>query len=174
MPTAETDRVRVLKLASAALPCWKCGEVGHQKADCPLSSMEGSSTRPTRQKPPTISVDVSGLRESERPFHGYCQALLGAVQQPAQLASRNGQYQLLELVQTKLHSRHDETTVTSASEQGNLVKCNGLGSGKNRAKKQRIAAGSGSSGGGDGCDGSSGESRNWLGGRKSILLLGCL
>jgi hypothetical protein len=57
---------------AARVPCWKCGELGHFKADC-LS--ENTSSAPPAMAPPVVLMDVSNILEKPKPFQGYCQLL---------------------------------------------------------------------------------------------------
>jgi len=77
LPADEVERIDVFRKAAAAAPCWKCGEMGHFKADCPSDQLAG---RPTLVKPPVSNVDVSGVPTSEGPFEEYCRQLSGAIQ----------------------------------------------------------------------------------------------
>ena len=57
--------------------CWKCGEFGHVKADCPSNQSTG---KPRLIKPPTVSLKVSGILETDQPFGSYCELLSGSIQ----------------------------------------------------------------------------------------------
>jgi hypothetical protein len=54
------------------VPCWKCGELGHFKPDCPS---ENTSSAPPAMAPPVVLMDVSNILENPKPFQGYCQLL---------------------------------------------------------------------------------------------------
>eukprot|EP00521_Asterionellopsis_glacialis_P007168 CAMPEP_0195289264 /NCGR_PEP_ID=MMETSP0707-20130614/5615_1 /TAXON_ID=33640 /ORGANISM="Asterionellopsis glacialis, Strain CCMP134" /LENGTH=204 /DNA_ID=CAMNT_0040349251 /DNA_START=371 /DNA_END=985 /DNA_ORIENTATION=- len=94
LPTNEKERYDIFSRAEAAkaatstatlhppsaltpIICWRCGEVGHFKADCPS---EQSSSKPSLVKPPTISMDVTSVLKSEYPFDTYCNLLMNTVQ----------------------------------------------------------------------------------------------
>mmetsp|Transcript_11596 Transcript_11596/g.16913 ORF Transcript_11596/g.16913 Transcript_11596/m.16913 type:complete len:262 (-) Transcript_11596:1806-2591(-) len=57
--------------------CWKCGEVGHLRADCPSSQRTG---KPSLIKPPSVEIDVSGILDSDKPFDTYCNLLSTTLQ----------------------------------------------------------------------------------------------
>ena len=74
--------------------CWKCGSVGHLKADCPSTQTTG---KPPLIKPPVIEIDVSNVLSSSRPFDAYCDLLATSIQ-------RN----LVEVVETGLFNNKSE------------------------------------------------------------------
>jgi hypothetical protein len=61
---------------------WKCGEVGHVRADC--TSAQGSS-KPPLALPPTTELDVSSIlhvstsETTKAPFQCYCELLATAL-----------------------------------------------------------------------------------------------
>jgi hypothetical protein len=57
--------------------CWKCGEFGHVKANCPTNQLTG---KPQLVRPPTVALDVSGILEAVRPFGTYCDLLATSIQ----------------------------------------------------------------------------------------------
>jgi hypothetical protein len=80
--------------------CWKCGEYGHVKADCPSKQSTG---KPQLILPPQLILDVSGVflktREEQRPFLSYCNLLKTSIQRS---------HVLLE--ETDLNNKHDDDT----------------------------------------------------------------
>ena len=62
---------------NALAPCWKCGMLGHVKADCPSTQTTG---KPQLIKPPLMEIDVSNVLHSERPFDAYCTLLSSSIQ----------------------------------------------------------------------------------------------
>ena len=78
LPVDEEERLAVLKQATATIPCWKCGIVGHFKADCP-----SDLTRPVRLEPPSLAMDVEKVLHSPQPFDTYCQLLAETLQECA-------------------------------------------------------------------------------------------
>lgn len=67
MPDEELRKV--LKEAASQIPCWKCGKIGHYKADCPL--VEALS----HIEPPTRYWNIESALTSSQPFTQYCQVL---------------------------------------------------------------------------------------------------
>mmetsp|Transcript_7932 Transcript_7932/g.22853 ORF Transcript_7932/g.22853 Transcript_7932/m.22853 type:complete len:410 (-) Transcript_7932:171-1400(-) len=57
---------------AARVPCWKCGELGHYKPDCPLLD---SDVKLLAMEPPTVKIDVSHVLKEENPFESYCRLL---------------------------------------------------------------------------------------------------
>ena len=57
--------------------CWKCGEFGHTKADCPSNQSTG---KPKLIQPPSVYLDVSGILDTDRPFGSYCDLLATSIQ----------------------------------------------------------------------------------------------
>ena len=81
MPPDENERVDIFQKAAASNPCWKCGEVGHFRENCPSI---GQPSRPRLSLPPTIELDVmrSTLSNSGQGlFESYCRLLGTAVQE---------------------------------------------------------------------------------------------
>ena len=78
-PTFRSDQVDIIgkEAQTEWFPCWKCGEVGHLKADCPSTQTTG---RPQLVKPPLLKIDVSKVLESDRPFDIYCELLQTSLQ----------------------------------------------------------------------------------------------
>ena len=60
-------------------PCWKCGELGHRKADCPSTQ---TSSKPQVIRPLVKEIDVSGVLHSENPFNTYCDLLASCIERP--------------------------------------------------------------------------------------------
>ncbi|OEU18485.1 hypothetical protein FRACYDRAFT_268324 [Fragilariopsis cylindrus CCMP1102] len=79
--------------------CWKCGEHGHVKANCPSTQSTG---KPQLILPPQLILDVSDVflkREEERPFLSYCNLLKTSIQRS---------HVLLE--ETDLKNNHEDDT----------------------------------------------------------------
>ncbi|KAL9181527.1 hypothetical protein ACHAXT_010332 [Thalassiosira profunda] len=78
LPPDESERIDVFKKAAALQPCWKCGEVGHQRKDCPSTQQ---ASKPRLVLPPTVELDVGlVMQTSEGPFESYCHLLGTAVE----------------------------------------------------------------------------------------------
>jgi hypothetical protein len=75
LPENEAERIAILQKAAATVPCWKCGEVGHFKADCP-----SSLSRPLNLEAPFVTMNVQGLLETSHPFSLYCQLIADTLQ----------------------------------------------------------------------------------------------
>lgn len=75
LPMDGEERVSVLQKATATVPCWRCGVVGHFKADCP-----STLSRPPRLEPPCVTMNVEGLLQEPQPFGRYCQLIADTVQ----------------------------------------------------------------------------------------------
>jgi hypothetical protein len=58
----------------ATMPCWNCLEYGHYKVDCPKAQLYCSTSHKPRP-PPTLTLDVSSVLQSTRPYATYCQLL---------------------------------------------------------------------------------------------------
>ena len=67
--------------------CWKCGEFGHVKADCPSNQSTG---KPQLVRPPTISLQVSGIFDNDRPFGSYCELLSTSIQRESVRVEETG------------------------------------------------------------------------------------
>lgn len=65
-------QAEILRRAADLDPCWKCGEVGHQKKDCPSTQASGV---PTLIRQPVIQKDVSRIMHTGNPFAAYCNLL---------------------------------------------------------------------------------------------------
>lgn len=57
--------------------CWKCGQVGHIKADCKSNQSTG---KPQLLKAPITEIDVTHVLDSEEPFDTYCSLLSKSIQ----------------------------------------------------------------------------------------------
>ena len=75
LPTENEERVAVLQKAAATVPCWKCGVVGHFKADC-----SSTLSRPSKVDPPCLTMNVERVLQSPQPFDTYCQLLVETLQ----------------------------------------------------------------------------------------------
>lgn len=75
LPENEQERISILQNAAATVPCWKCGQVGHFKADC-----QSSLTRPQKLDPPFVTMNVQGLLQTPQPFGTYCQLIADTLQ----------------------------------------------------------------------------------------------
>lgn len=60
-----------------SIPCWKCGNLGHFKVDCPSSQSTG---KPQLLRPPEMEIDVSHVLNAEAPFDNYCNLLAQSIQ----------------------------------------------------------------------------------------------
>ena len=78
--------------------CWKCGEYGHVKANCPSKQSTG---KPQLILPPQLMLDVSDVflkrEEEERPFLSYCNLLKTSIQRSHVLVE-----------ETDLNNKHDD------------------------------------------------------------------
>ena len=66
----DEDRYTMLKEAAKKTPCWRCGHVGHFKADCP-----GTNVMASYIEPPMQYWDIESILNSSHPFEQYCQVL---------------------------------------------------------------------------------------------------
>lgn len=57
--------------------CWKCGQIGHIKADCKSIQRTG---KPQLLKVPVTEIDVTHVLDSEEPFKTYCCLLSKSIQ----------------------------------------------------------------------------------------------
>ncbi len=67
--------------------CWKCGEFGHVKANCPSNQ---STSKPSLIQPPTIILDISGILQTKQPFGSYCQLLSTSIQRQSVVVQETG------------------------------------------------------------------------------------
>ncbi len=67
--------------------CWKCGEFGHVKAECPSNQSTG---KPQLVKPPTVSLQVAGILSTHRPFGTYCELLSTSIQRTSVQVEETG------------------------------------------------------------------------------------
>mmetsp|Transcript_22118 Transcript_22118/g.48100 ORF Transcript_22118/g.48100 Transcript_22118/m.48100 type:complete len:436 (+) Transcript_22118:174-1481(+) len=79
LPSDVDERMDIFTAAKQAAPCWKCGQRGHLKSDCPTEQSPG---KPSQVIAPCISLDVSEVMVSDFPFDTYCDLLSSAVQRP--------------------------------------------------------------------------------------------
>lgn len=80
LPAAENEQMIIFERAASLRPCWKCGQIGHKKADCPNNFQE--SSKPQLTLPPTIDLDLSVafLNNTKAPFDCYCGMLASAIE----------------------------------------------------------------------------------------------
>ena len=80
LPTDINEQKVIFERVAMNRPCWKCGEVGHQKANCPNNDVQESS-KPRLTLPPTIDMNLTAafLDESKPPFDTYCDMLSTAI-----------------------------------------------------------------------------------------------
>lgn len=76
LPADVDMQIDIFRKSAASMPCWRCGEVGHKKRDCPSDQAAG---KPSLVQPPRISLDVSTVLDSDRPFETYCELLSTAL-----------------------------------------------------------------------------------------------
>lgn len=91
LPADENERINIFQKAAAQNPCWKCGEIGHFREDCPSTQQ---ASKPRLALPPTIELDVASalrgsgsgcaregdMNGSKGPFEAYCDLLSTAIQ----------------------------------------------------------------------------------------------
>ena len=76
----QQEQLDLIQKAAESEPCWRCGELGHTKANCPSTQ---TSNIPSRISRPITSLDVSHImstttttaRSGDDPFETYCKAL---------------------------------------------------------------------------------------------------
>lgn len=69
---SNTKQSEILERTSALEPCWKCGQLGHKKSDCPS---EQESSIPALIPKPMMRKSVSHILDTQNPFASYCQLL---------------------------------------------------------------------------------------------------
>jgi len=69
---SSSKQCKILEQAAALEPCWKCGQLGHRKKDCPSKQ---ESSIPTLIPKPMMHKNVSYIMDTEDPFASYCQLL---------------------------------------------------------------------------------------------------
>lgn len=77
LPTNENEKKEIFQNAALSASCWKCGQSGHNKANCPSDQTTG---KPPLAKPPVFQMDVSKVLNSENPFDAYCSLLSETLQ----------------------------------------------------------------------------------------------
>eukprot|EP00580_Thalassiosira_gravida_P013435 CAMPEP_0201683084 /NCGR_PEP_ID=MMETSP0494-20130426/51941_1 /ASSEMBLY_ACC=CAM_ASM_000839 /TAXON_ID=420259 /ORGANISM="Thalassiosira gravida, Strain GMp14c1" /LENGTH=455 /DNA_ID=CAMNT_0048166853 /DNA_START=224 /DNA_END=1591 /DNA_ORIENTATION=+ len=80
LPSDENERIDIFQKAAALNPCWKCGEIGHFRKDCPSTQQ---ASKPRLTLPPTIELDVASvlqMKGDSGPFASYCDLLSTAVE----------------------------------------------------------------------------------------------
>ncbi|KAL9178431.1 hypothetical protein ACHAXT_003761 [Thalassiosira profunda] len=98
LPTNEEERRAILEAAAKEAPCWKCGQKGHSRRDCPLQSDADAPAKPRFVPPPTAPMDCEpASRAGTERFAVYCEILSKMVQHcesvqtvDAPLAKKNG------------------------------------------------------------------------------------
>jgi hypothetical protein len=63
---------------ASRVPCWRCGELGHYKTDCPSNN---TSSKPPAMEPPFLAVDVANVLDAPQPFQCYCTLLSSSMQE---------------------------------------------------------------------------------------------
>ena len=79
LPADVDMQMDIFRKSAASMPCWRCGELGHQKRECPSEQTAG---KPSLVQPPHLSLDVSSVMDSDRPFETYCELLSTALDRP--------------------------------------------------------------------------------------------
>ena len=79
LPADVDMQMDIFRKSAASMPCWRCGELGHQKRECPSEQAAG---KPSLVQPPHLSLDVSSVMDSDRPFETYCELLSTALDRP--------------------------------------------------------------------------------------------
>lgn len=69
---SSAEQFEILERATALEPCWKCGQLGHVKKDCPSKQ---ESSIPALVPKPMMQMNVSHIMDTENPFVSYCQLL---------------------------------------------------------------------------------------------------
>jgi hypothetical protein len=93
--------------------CWKCGEFGHAKADCPSNQSTG---KPGLIQPPSVSLGVSGILNTDRPFGSYCDLLATSIQRNTISVEETG---LTNSHMTKRQKKQQQTTTQQTLQQAN-------------------------------------------------------
>ncbi|KAK1744932.1 hypothetical protein QTG54_004223 [Skeletonema marinoi] len=81
LPLDLNEQRIIFERAALSRPCWLCGEVGHQKANCPNNDVQESS-KPRLTLPPTIEMNLTEafLDKSKAPFDCYVDMLSKAIE----------------------------------------------------------------------------------------------
>ena len=93
--------------------CWKCGEFGHTKADCPSNQSTG---KPKLIQPPKVSLGVSGILDTDRPFGSYCDLLATSIQRSTIAVEETG---LTNSHMTKKQKKLQQQTTQQTLQQAN-------------------------------------------------------
>lgn len=79
---SDSEQVSIFQRASELEPCWKCGEIGHQKKDCPSTQ---ASNVPALIRQPVFQKDVSHIMHTANPFAAYCGLLSTTIERESVL-----------------------------------------------------------------------------------------
>lgn len=97
------EQAKILQRAAALEPCWRCGELGHKKKDCPSLQVSGLPTLIPR---PVVHLDVSQVMSTDNPFLAYCNLLSSAI-------DRKSSVKVLESGLLKINSSNLEHDVAN-------------------------------------------------------------
>jgi hypothetical protein len=67
---------------AVTMPCWNCLEYGHYKRDCPVRDENATKNKAVAisWQAPTLTLNVSSVLQTSRPFTTYCHLLAGSLQ----------------------------------------------------------------------------------------------
>jgi hypothetical protein len=77
LPAAHEEQLALFQRAAALEPCWKCGELGHTKKNCPSKQ---ESSIPAMIPRPVVKLNVSHIISDNNPFGKYCKELSTTVE----------------------------------------------------------------------------------------------
>ena len=123
LPSGLSEEVRQEKIRQAILeaPCWRCGQKGHQKADCTAPQAAG---RPPRVIKPMLHLDMSEVRAGRRPL---LQGVQDASNDWGLAPTQEGN--LLPPFEAWVHTLHDVVEVPPAAKKVTVVPLAGRGGG---------------------------------------------